>query len=255
MGLAAHADQLSLVTAMRDHWPVADIPSAEAIPAPTCPGGESREHWFLKHLARNYWMSRNATCAAVEVYVPLPERRRRRGHIIRFQYGGIVDVMVLRYPEGQGRGQPVSISCEVKVSRSDFLSGYLDDACGLNYVVTQPDIISKDDLPPHVGWLLYDPSMDTNLRVAKRPKLIADPICDTDDTLQRIARTLTGELMSRRDVFGMDPFVERGVPCPHCKGRWCRQCGYTGKVCEDYTLLTKPQKAGYLAATNEAGDA
>jgi len=249
MGIA-NADQLSLVTAMRDHWPVANIPSAEAIPAPTCPGGESREHWFLKHLARNYWMARNGICAAVEVYVTLPEARRKRGREIRFQYGGIVDVMALRYPQRDrspylGKGSPLSVASEVKVSRADFLSGYLDNACDLNYVVTQPDIITKDDLPNHVGWLLYDPSTQLNLRVAKRPKPIADPIYNADDALQRIVLALTGELMSRRDVFGMDPFAERAIVCPVCGGKrtWaCEHC-YRGKVCEDYTVLTKAQKA------------
>jgi len=238
------ADQLSLTTAMREYWPVADLPSDDAIPAPTCPGNESREHWYLKHLARNYWIARNGICAAVEVYVALPDDvRMKKLHDGRLQWGNIVDVMALRYPQRDrspslGKGSPLSVASEVKVSRADFLSGYLDNACDLNYVVTQPDIITREDIPDHVGWLLYDPTTDLNLRVAKRPKQVANPICNADDALQRIVRTLTGELMSRRDVFGMDPFVERGVPCPHCGGRRCRQCGYTGKVCQDYTQLT-----------------
>ena len=246
------ADQLSLITAMQEYWPVADLPSDDAIPAPTCPGNESREHWFLKHLTRNYWMGRNATCAAVEVYVATLGGGWAKEHVVRSRYSGIVDVMALRYPEGQGRGEPVSISCEVKVSRADYLSGYLDDACGLNYVVTQPDIITRKDLPDHVGWLLYDPGTRLGLRVAKRPKPVTEPMCDPDDALQRIVRTLAGELMSRRDVFGMDPFVERGVPCPHCGGRWCRKCGFTGKVCQDYTQLTTRGAKGEPATSEEA---
>lgn len=237
-------DQLSLVTAMQQHWPVADLVRDEPIPAPTCPGNESREHWYLKHLARNYWMARSGICAAVEVYIALPEARRHKGRIIRWQYGGIVDVVALGCPQGQGNGEPASISCEVKVSRADYLSGYLDDVCHLNYVVTQPDIITRDDLPAHVGWLLYDPSTQLSLRVAKQAKWVADPVYSTDDVLQRIVRTLTSELMSRRDLFGTDPFVERGVPCPRCggNGNGCRQCNWSGKVCEDYTQLTRAKR-------------
>ena len=245
-------DQLSLITAMREHWPVADLPSDDAIPAPVCPGNESREHWFLKHLARNYWMGRDGICAAVEVYVVFPEARRSKGRVIRWSYGGIVDVMALRYPRRDrspslGKGPPVSVSCEVKVSRPDYLSGYIDDACDVNYVVTQPDIITRDDLPPHVGWLLYDPTVRLSLRVAKRPKQVAEPMCNADDALQRIVRTLTGELMSRRDLFDADPFAERAVRCPYCRNRSgaCERCrGFAGgKVCEDYTQLTRKGSA------------
>lgn len=223
------------------------------------PGNESAAHWFLKYLARDWLLHtrQQGWIAAVEVAMHLSrydyerredytgqrtaridcvglqkyekafkrsERRERRRE--GFQSSDIV-------PDGSLLHRMVSVSLEVKVSRSDYLSGFYDDACQFNYAVTPPGILEKSDLPEHVGWLCYDPHCDLTLRMKKRAKLLDDPFMPPVVALEQIAWAQTREhKWIRNDID--DPFIEAFDACEECDGmgevdvedcRWCNGSG------------------------------
>ena len=147
------------------------------------PANESREHFRLKHFARRWLFEGRAVAVALEVSFPLWDRRyggpwnrmddaeirqisasRPADCYLRQTYGQVDCVGVARRYVAEGNKRPhypltpiereiVSVGIEVKVSRSDFLSGY-HTPCSFNYVLVPKDLVLADELPDDVG-LLY----------------------------------------------------------------------------------------------------
>jgi len=133
----------------------------------------------------------------------------------------------------------VTVGIEVKVSRSDFLSGYCDNVADLNWVCVCPGVCKKQDVPDHVGILQYDPRTDRNLRILKRPVRLEHCIMPggTEYATRQIALNLCHEM--HRSFFAAieDPFYAKAVDCPHCEkgvvprpGTKCDKCGGTGEL-------------------------
>ena len=77
---------------------------------------------------------------------------------------------------------------EIKVSRSDFLSGFCASGCHYHYLLTPMGLVRKHEIPDHVGllefnkhkfnatWLDYGKKWElAGLRLVKRPRLMDVP--------------------------------------------------------------------------------
>jgi len=59
---------------------------------------------------------------------------------------------------------------EVKVSRSDFLTGYVQTGLNYHYVLCPELLVKKSEVPKHVGLLYWGGGRSTTVYCAKRPQ-------------------------------------------------------------------------------------
>ncbi|HEY8342226.1 MAG TPA: hypothetical protein VIK75_04345 [Calditerricola sp.] len=138
------------------------------------PANESREHYILKQLG--VWFLRGLGCEIVvqEVDGFTGNAREVRPRGASNEYGfwtrewlrgpTRIDVAGLRRTYDFNRGEKIGphtprmivYGLEVKVSRSDYLSGYCTSAHVL-YIMTPPGLLRPDELPPGIGLVEGDP--------------------------------------------------------------------------------------------------
>jgi len=133
------------------------------------PGNESPEHYVLKQLALA-WLLTHCKLAATEVDGFWPPIRqltaeirkagKEKGHPLHwrgFKNGpgrGRIDAIGVR-GKWVGNWQR-SYGVEVKVSRSDFQTGFCYGPEYV-YVLTPPGLLSLDEVPPDIGLMEADP--------------------------------------------------------------------------------------------------
>ena len=177
-------------------------------------GNESDGHWLLKQVAM-YWLYCEMGCKAVADEIPvdrygyLQHRRElmKQGFRRTKQFADAVGISAGNYST-----KFTSRAVEVKVSRSDFRSGFCVGT-DLVYILAPKGVLTKDDIPKRIGFIEADleklavrirPSMMVmGFDLVKRPARLArdDRAKDSDIRfwLLHIARTHTLERLLGRD--------------------------------------------------------
>lgn len=117
---------------------------------------ETPSHRTLKELGAVWLRGRRCTEIATEVQVNGGENSVYRADVLGAAplYGHYVwDAHQVVPPL-----RNFEIWClEVKISRADFASGYVQNGCNKHYVVAPPHLIVPSELPRHIGLIEQDP--------------------------------------------------------------------------------------------------
>lgn len=105
------------------------------------PRNQTYEHFLLKNVGRVYLVERGLRYVGTEVFVS--------GMHDEHSNKKVVDCV------GVDKRQEVSYGIEVKVSLSDFKSGY-STRCNYNYVMCPTGLIDKAAVPDYVGLIYAD---------------------------------------------------------------------------------------------------
>lgn len=113
---------------------------------PQIPKNESIEHFYLKQVAK-VWLKTQRGCQLVGSEIRVGNStsgKKQRKHI--------ADVVGAKE---KGKWKYEIFVIEVKVSRSDFLSGF-NQGGNYNWVMTPKGILTKKDMPRNVGLIEVD---------------------------------------------------------------------------------------------------
>lgn len=162
--------------------------------------GESNLHKYLKLLGIQYLDEQGCRLIATEIYVRKsvsdlwingdPELQNRINNHSKYLD---LDRSESRYKENHGSdskwvidilaigtkdireymkkvGTETSIrGIEVKVSRSDFLNGYVQTGLNYHYLLCPELLVKKSEIPKHIGLLYWRGGRQTFVYCAKRP--------------------------------------------------------------------------------------
>ena len=171
------------------------------------PGNMSKEHFWLQHLARIYLHDNHyCNCVAREVSFPLllatTEAPPDTKEAVKYRLGlERLDVVAIGPRSHILGSQPmsskqalekVSIGVEVKISRSDFLSGFHSRCCNFNYVLAPAGMIKKIELPEGCGLLCADRD-GSAIRIVRRASELKDCAFSIETVIFAIAVALTTE--------------------------------------------------------------
>lgn len=153
--------------------------------------GESDLHYLLKEIGLALLLRKGCSPVGMEVRLPTWERAhwersKGKGEKKPFDLSmelppssiGIADAagMIWIRPDGPssyGANRVRGIfAIEAKVSRSDFQRGFCTHGWNKMWILTPPDLLKSEELPPGVGHYEYDPDKGTvhlNVQAAMRP--------------------------------------------------------------------------------------
>jgi hypothetical protein len=170
---------------------------------------ESKLHWFLKKVGVAFLL--NQGCFMVDTEVSLSRFGQRRLGDLDARH--VIDVCgvgerlreVRGLPHGEERGlyeagENILRGVEVKVSRSDFRSGFVCTGCNYNYLLTPMRLVAPWEVPQGVGLIEYnkhkfsvEPTDEdrlafTGLRVVRKASFRSIGRIQVDNAVAGIAR-------------------------------------------------------------------
>lgn len=184
---------------------------------------ETDLHRFLKEVGMAYLYNQNCFLVATEVSVS-PSRERHGSSLdqhfiidvcgvgekyiplhLREQYEGIGISSEQKYKYNVLRG------IEVKVSRSDFKSGFICSGCNYNYLMVPEGLVWSYEVPKGIGIIKVDAENFVaksysdpafrfrfqGLRILRKPKFKQIEPYQIDNAINTIAKRASRELIAR----------------------------------------------------------
>ena len=189
---------------------------------------ESLAHYWLKTAMWRYWWRKGVWGCVIEMpvwawradvvhsvanWAAMPEECRQEiiglGHAYCWLSPGrrYIDVGAV-VQQGESTA---TLGCEVKVSRSDFLSGYLDCSFHYNYLCTPRGLVSLDELPAHVGLFEQDGECLAGVRMKRRAERIEHPRMDVATVALECAQWSARRFAESVKIKAINPFRPDGT--------------------------------------------
>lgn len=125
-------------------------------------GAETAEHKLLKELAIIWLRGYGCHQIATEVSVHNSDSRRHVADVVGIRDKWLPYNRGISAPplaeQAKDRRFSEAVCVEVKVSRSDFMNGFVSGGCDRIYLWTLPGIVDPKELPNQIGLIEVDPT-------------------------------------------------------------------------------------------------